>query len=70
MADYDYEADVETIHGSGARVAARLCNFVEAKAFFLPAHSNWLKANVVPIIRSQKNYWVYYGVLQAGKAIR
>ncbi len=34
MADYDYEVDVETIHGSGARVAARLCNFVEAKAYF------------------------------------
>lgn len=58
MADYDYEVDVEPIHGSGARVAARLCNFAEGNAGLLPAHINWLKANVAPIIRSQKNSWV------------
>ena len=58
MADYDYDVDVEPIHGSGAKDAARLCNFIEGKANLLPAHICWLKANVAPVVRSQKNSWV------------
>jgi hypothetical protein len=56
--DLNYEVDVEEIHGSGAKVAARLCNFAEGGAGLLTSHLNWLRTKVAPILRSQPNSWV------------
>ena len=50
--------DIMIISGSGARVAARLCNFETGEKFLLGSHINWLDQNVAPIIRSQPNSWV------------
>ena len=50
--------DIQAISGSGARVAARLCNFETGENFLLGSHVNWLDQNVAPIIRSLPNSWV------------
>ncbi|NJM53959.1 MAG: hypothetical protein HC846_11575 [Blastocatellia bacterium] len=58
MSELNYEVDVEEIPGSGARVAARLCNFAEGGAGLLMEHLKWLRTKVAPILHSQKNSWV------------
>lgn len=50
--------DVIPITGTEARVAARLCNFPTGRAELLYPHIGWLRANVAPILRSQKNSYV------------
>jgi hypothetical protein len=50
--------DIEPVDQGKATVAARLCNFKTAHSEILPAHRDWLKANVIPAIRNSPNPWV------------
>lgn len=50
--------DVQEITGSGALVAARLCNFVTGSSTPLPAHTAWLDAKVRPVVGTNPSAWV------------
>ncbi len=50
--------DVQEITGSGALVAARLCNFVTGSSTPLAAHIQWLDAKVRPVVSSNPSAWV------------
>src|SRR5580698_7758603 len=50
--------DVQEITGSGALVAARLCNFVTGSATPLPAHTTWLDAKVRPVVGTNPSAWI------------
>jgi hypothetical protein len=50
--------DVQEITGTGALVAARLCNFVTGASTPLPAHVAWLDAKVRPVVGTNPFAWV------------
>ena len=45
-------ADIETIKGTSAKVAVRLCNFLSGRSDLLKAHELWLDAYIKPAITS------------------
>lgn len=56
--DKDYRQDVVTIAGTGAMLAARLCNFETARSYLLREHMEFLDSRVRPLLRSMQGPWV------------
>jgi hypothetical protein len=50
--------DIEPITGTGAKVAARLCNFETNTATLLHSHIKFLDEEVAPVIRQLQGPWV------------
>lgn len=56
--DKDYRQNVVTIAGTGAMLAARLCNFETARSYLLREHMDFLDSRVRPLLRSMQGPWV------------
>jgi hypothetical protein len=50
--------DVQIRTEPGAKIAARLCNFVTAQSDLLDSHKAWLDSNVRPVVESLPNPWI------------
>lgn len=50
--------DVQRITGTGAKVAARLCNFETSTAYLKSAHIEFLDKEVASVIRGMQGPWV------------